>query len=68
MLTFPDFSKPFHIYIDASDTQLGAAIAQDEKHIAFCSRKLNSAQKRYTTGEQELFSIVETLKEFSNIL
>jgi hypothetical protein len=30
MLTFPDFSKPFHICIDASDKQLGAVITQDE--------------------------------------
>ena len=29
---------------------------------------MNAAQKRYTTGEQELLSIVETLKEFRNIL
>jgi len=35
---------------------------------AFYSRKMNSAQRRYTTGEQELLSIVETLKEFKNIL
>jgi hypothetical protein len=26
MLTFPDFSKPFHIYTDAHDKQLGAVI------------------------------------------
>jgi hypothetical protein len=68
MLTFPDFFKPFHIYTDASDTQLGAVITQDEKPIAFYSTKLNSAQKRYTTGEQELVSIVETLREFRNII
>ena len=68
MLTFPDFSKPFHIYTDACDTQLGAVITQEDKPIAFYSRKLNSAQKRYTTGEQELLSIVETLREFRNIL
>jgi hypothetical protein len=68
MLTFPDFSKPFHIYTDANDKQLGAVITQDEKPIAFYSRKLNSAEQRYTTGKQELFSIVETLREFRNIL
>jgi hypothetical protein len=32
------------------------------------SRKLNPAQTRYTTTERELLSIVETLKEFRNIL
>jgi hypothetical protein len=68
ILTFSDFSKPFHIYTDASDKRLGAVITQDEKPIAFYSRKLNSAQQRYTTGEQELLSIVETLREFRNIL
>jgi hypothetical protein len=31
MLTFPDFSQPFHIYTDASDKNLGAVITQDEK-------------------------------------
>jgi hypothetical protein len=34
MLTSPDFSKPFHIYTDASDLQLGAVFTKDEKPIA----------------------------------
>jgi hypothetical protein len=68
MSTFPDFSKPFHIYTDASDKQLGAVITQDEKPIACHSRKINSAQQRYTTDDPELLSIVETLREFHNIL
>ena len=68
LLAYPDFSKPFHIHTDASDVQLGACIAQEGKPIAFYSRKLNPAQTRYTTTEQELLSIVETLKEFQTIL
>jgi hypothetical protein len=37
---------------------------QEGKPLVFYSRNLNSAQTRYTTGEPELLSIVETLKEF----
>eukprot|EP00957_Ditylum_brightwellii_P030977 2346843-Ditylum_brightwellii.AAC.1 len=36
--------------------------------LAFYSRKLNPAQLNYTTTEMEMLSIVETLKEFKNIL
>jgi RNase H-like domain found in reverse transcriptase/Reverse transcriptase (RNA-dependent DNA polymerase)/Integrase zinc binding domain len=68
LLAYPDFSKEFVIYTDASSTQLGAVISQDNKPIAFYSRKLQPAQTRYTTTERELLSIVETLKEFRNIL
>ena len=68
LLAYPDFNKPFVIHTDASKTQLGAVISQEGKPIAFYSRKLSDAQKRYTTTEQELLSIVETLKEFRNIL
>jgi hypothetical protein len=48
--------------------QLGACISQDGKSIAFYSRKLKFAQTKYTTTERELLSIVETFKEFRNIL
>jgi RNA recognition motif-containing protein len=68
LLAYPDFNQPFNIHTDASHTQLGAVISQNNKPIAFYSRKLNPAQTRYTTTERELLSIVETLKEFKNIL
>ena len=68
LLTYPNFSQKFDIHTDASKTQLGAVISQNNKPIAFYSRKLNPAQTRYTTTERELLSIVETLKEYKNIL
>jgi hypothetical protein len=68
LLCYPDFNKPFHLYTDASDHQLGAVIMQDKEPIAFYSQKLNTAQKRYTTTERELLSAIETCKEYKNIL
>ena len=68
VLTYPDFSKKFVIYTDASNRQLGAVITQDNRPIAFFSRKLNSAQQKYSIAELELLLIVETLKEFKGLL
>lgn len=68
LVTYPDFTLPFEIHTDASLLQLGACISQGGRPVAFYSRKLNPAQTRYTTTERELLSIVETLKEFRNIL
>ena len=56
------------IHIDASKAQIGAVIAQEGRPIAFYSRRLTDCQTRYTTTERELLAIVETLKEFRNIL
>ena len=68
LLAFPHFEKPFHLYIDASNRQLGATVVQDGKPLGFYTRKLNPAQKNYTVGEIELLGIVEGLKAFEGIL
>ena len=68
MLAYPDFTKPFDLYTDASDLQLGATLVQEGKPIGFYTRKLNSAQQNYTVGEKELLGIVEGFKAFEGIL
>jgi hypothetical protein len=68
VLAYPNFSKPFEIYTDTSSTQLGAMITQDNRSIAFFSRKLSRMQQKYSVMEIELLAIVETLKEFKGML
>jgi hypothetical protein len=68
VLAYPDFTKPFDIYTNASAKQLGVVITQDNKPIAFFSRKLSGAQSKYTVTKLELLAIVETLKEFKGML
>ncbi len=47
---------------------MGAVITQNNRPIAFFSRKLSGAQSKYTVTELELLVIVETLKEFKGML
>ncbi len=68
VVAYPDFLKPFKIYTDASTKQLGAVITQENRPIAFFSRKLSGAQSKYTVTKLELLVIVETLKEFNGML
>jgi hypothetical protein len=68
VLAYPDFTKPFDIYTNASTKQLGAVITQDNRHIAFFSWKLSGAQSKYTVTELELLARVETLKEKRNVV
>ncbi len=68
VLAYLDFSKPSEVYTDASAMQLGAVITQDNRPIAFFSRKLSKTQQKYSVTEIELLAIVETLKEFKGML
>ena len=50
ILAYPDFDKPFHLYTDASDLQLGATLMQNGKPLGYYTRKLNKSQRNYTVG------------------
>ncbi|GIL51402.1 hypothetical protein Vafri_7300, partial [Volvox africanus] len=66
VLRFPDDSLPFRIEVvsDASIHGTGAVLLQEGKPVAFLSKKFSGAERKYTTGEQELLAVVHALREW----
>ena len=62
VLSVVDPHKPFVVETDAIGTAVGAVLLQDGHPIAYKSKKLNDAQRNYSTYERELFAIIHALK------
>jgi hypothetical protein len=66
ILVFRDWSKEFHVHVDASSIALGVVLTQpgegDIDHpLSFASRKLSTAEINYTTTEIEGLTMVYAL-------
>jgi hypothetical protein len=73
ILVFPDWSKEFHVYVDASYIALGEVLTQpgagDIDHpLSFSSKKLSTTEINYTTTEREGLAMVYALQKFRHYL
>ena len=63
VLALPNRKDSFMVYTDASKENLGCVLMQNEKVIAYASRKLKSHEKNYPTHDLELAAVVFALKK-----
>lgn len=68
VLVLPDFTKLFEVQTDASDFAISGVLMQEGHPIAFESRKLNDAERRYTVHEKEMTVIVHCLRTWRHYL
>lgn len=65
-LVFPDYTKPFHVFCDTSCDAVGSILAQEVNGvmspIAFSSKKLNPAQRRYGATTLEVFGLHHSVR------
>ena len=73
ILAYPDFSKEFLLFTDASNISIGCVLSQlndssREHVIAYGSHTLTSTERRWSTFEQELWAIVWSVHHFRQYL
>ena len=68
ILRVPDMDADFLVCTDASKEGLGGVLMQDERVIAYISRKLRRHEENYATHDLELLAIVYALKVWRHYL
>ena len=68
VLTLPNGRDGFVVYSDASKQGLGYVLMQNDRVIAYASRKLKKHEKNYPTHNLDLAAVVFTLKIWRHYL
>ena len=72
VLRGPNWDLPFQISSDASDTTIGAVLAQEEDKktyvIYYISKNLSPAELNYTVTEKEFLAVIYAVNKFRHYI
>jgi hypothetical protein len=68
ILKVPDMDEEFLVCTNASKEGLGKVLMQDDRVIAYISRKLRRHEENYATHDLELLAIVYALRFWRHYL
>ena len=68
VLALSDFEKLFEVDCDASGVGVGTVLSQERRPVAFFSKKLSDAHQKWSTYDNEFYSIIRALKTWKHDL
>ena len=65
----PDWSKEFHVFVDASDIAIGNVLMQLTepkwyRSVYYASQKLSQVEQNYSTTEREALGMIYNVTKF----
>ena len=69
----PDWTKSFHVFVDASDIAIGSVLMQLiepkwYRPVYYASRKLSKTERNYSTTEREALGMVYSVTKYRHYL
>jgi hypothetical protein len=68
VLALPDFTKPFHIQTNASDSGVGVVLLQEGHPLAFVSKSLGPRTRALSTYDKEFLAILVEVEQWRSYL
>ena len=73
ILITPDWTKLFHVYVDASNVALGTVLSQKDAKgfdhpIYYASRQLVAAERNYSVTEREALGMIYSVQKYRHYL